>query len=163
MFGGAVLLPCSERVLGSNPDPGSFCMEFACFPRGSLYVLQLPPHCLIHVLVDGKCVRRYSLERTSACLMGSGTRQWQHECVRRTAVSRLILCPTETYTGLELLSQLRSAFPSTLPEATVSGKLSPPFCRAAICDWCFSSLNTPWTCSRFLATPTHGRPDSTPR
>lgn len=33
LFGGAVLLPCSERVLGSNPDPGSFCMEF---PRDSL-------------------------------------------------------------------------------------------------------------------------------
>lgn len=109
-------------------------------------------------------------------------------------MSTLILWPTDTYTGLELLSELRNAwtqremsqatssvivvvmhillsltfcrvgilrsqqqqnktktfvksicfgcfcvsvfcrtFPSTLPEAAVSGKLSPPFCRAAIC------------------------------
>lgn len=31
------------------------------------------------------------------------------------------------------------------------------------CDWCSSLLNTPCTCSRFLATPTQGSPDRTPR
>ncbi len=31
------------------------------------------------------------------------------------------------------------------------------------CDWCSSPLHTPCTCSRFLATPTHGSPDRTPR
>lgn len=44
------------------------------------------------------------------CLMGSGTRYWQQECVRRTAVSMLILWPMDTYTGFELLSELRSAW-----------------------------------------------------
>lgn len=31
------------------------------------------------------------------------------------------------------------------------------------CNWCSSLLLTPCTCSRFLATPTHGSSDSTPR
>lgn len=48
--------------------------------------------------------------RRPTCLIGSGTRYRQHACVRRTAVSRLILWPTDTYTGFELLSELRSAW-----------------------------------------------------
>ncbi|MEQ2220054.1 hypothetical protein ILYODFUR_001319, partial [Ilyodon furcidens] len=27
------LLPCSKKVLASTPGQGTFCMEFACFPR----------------------------------------------------------------------------------------------------------------------------------
>lgn len=55
------LLSCNKKVLGSNPGPGSLCMEFVCSPfacAASLWVLRIPPtvekhDCLVN---EGVCV-----------------------------------------------------------------------------------------------------------
>jgi len=49
---------------------------------------------------DSEFFRINSLDRISACLTGSGILYLLQRHTSQAAVSRLILCPTETYTGL---------------------------------------------------------------
>jgi len=53
----------------------------------------------IHLL-ENEFFRINSLDRISACLTGSGILYLLQRHTSQAAVLRLILCPTETYTGL---------------------------------------------------------------
>ncbi len=96
----------------ASSDQWIFLLLALPFSKGRASPVAAPPqnplrwtHC--STIWQHECV--CACMRVCTCLMGSGTRKRQQECVRRTAVSTLILWPTDTYTGLELLSELRSA------------------------------------------------------